>query len=353
MGPDAMIFIFWMAKEKSQRDSRRGQITFKIKPQTHQRLLDGTNKTLCTPGLRERSSDPHKRLSQTCLWVSEGLLWRNESAVARHGHRSSGSSSCGRRNMWPECSWRRSSLAPLWSHRMGDSQIGEQSYQGSSQTAVKVLGPRADFPTCGSSKGTEYPQGIWLSRSVGFDYRTSKGLGKQTLGGHRQKPQDAGERSSDLTRDSRPCLWVQESPWCYGLTVAAMESGALITAVLGAAACGHKSIWRRSPLPPLPHHSLASGQTTGREHSSTHPQNYLLVYYYFLLSFSFYLFFFHPNHCGWISTTGPYVHKRPNIISPINHKEMQIQTTMKSYHPHVRMAIIKNTRNTYMWNLEK
>ena len=132
-----------------------------------------------------------------------------------------------------------------------------------------------------------------------------------------------------------------------------MESGALITAVLGAAACGHKSIWRRSPLPPLPHHSLASGQTTGREHSSTHQQNYLLVYYYFLLSFSFYLFFFHPNHCGWISTTGPYVHKRPNIISPINHKEMQIQTTMKSYHPHVRMAIIKNTRNTYMWNLEK
>ena len=29
----------------------------------------------------------------------------------------------------------------------------------------------------------------------------------------------------------------------------------------------HKSFWRRSPLP---HHSLASGQTTGREHSLTH-----------------------------------------------------------------------------------
>ena len=103
-----------------------------------------------------------------------------------------------------------------------------------------------------------------------------------------------------------------------------------------------------------PYHSLASGQTTGREHSPTHQQNYLLVYYYFLLSFSFYFIFFHFNHCGWISATGPQVHgKMLNIISPINHKEMQIQTTMKHYHTPVSTAIIKNTRKTYTWNLEK
>ena len=44
-----------------------GTTMFKIKPHIHQRHFEGTNKNLCTPGPRERSSDPHKRLSQTCL----------------------------------------------------------------------------------------------------------------------------------------------------------------------------------------------------------------------------------------------------------------------------------------------
>ena len=39
-------------------------------------------------------------------------------------------------------------------------------------------------------------------------------------------------------------------------------------AVLGGMAGWHKSFWRS----PLPHHSLASGQTTGRERSPTHQQ---------------------------------------------------------------------------------
>ena len=34
------------------------------------RLLKGTNKTLCAPGSRKKEQWPHKRLSQTCLWVS-------------------------------------------------------------------------------------------------------------------------------------------------------------------------------------------------------------------------------------------------------------------------------------------
>ena len=43
-----------------------------------------------------------------------------------------------------------------------------------------------DFPTWGSGKGTGNTQGILLWRPVEFDYRTSIGLGKQTLGGHKQ-----------------------------------------------------------------------------------------------------------------------------------------------------------------------
>ena len=45
--------------------------------------------------------------------------------------------------------------------------------------------PFSDIP-CWSSKETENPQGIWLWRSVGFDYRISTGLGKQSLGRHKQ-----------------------------------------------------------------------------------------------------------------------------------------------------------------------
>ena len=62
-------------------------------------------------------------------------------------------------------------------HWADDPQTGEQLYHRSSRTVTKVLGPTTGFPTRGSSKGTEKPQGIWLWRPVGFDYRTSTGLG--------------------------------------------------------------------------------------------------------------------------------------------------------------------------------
>ena len=100
------------AKEKPQQDCRRGAIAFKIKSQTHQRHLEGTNKTLCAQGPSERNSDPHKRLSQTCLWVFEYLLWRYASAVICHRDRGSGCSRPGRRGVWHKSSWRISPLAP-------------------------------------------------------------------------------------------------------------------------------------------------------------------------------------------------------------------------------------------------
>ena len=55
------------AKEKPQQDSRRGEIAFRIKLHTYQRHSENASKTLCTSGPRERSSDPQRRLSQTCL----------------------------------------------------------------------------------------------------------------------------------------------------------------------------------------------------------------------------------------------------------------------------------------------
>ena len=46
------------AKEMLQQDGRRGEITFRIKPQMPQKCSEGTNKTLCTKGPRKRSRDP-------------------------------------------------------------------------------------------------------------------------------------------------------------------------------------------------------------------------------------------------------------------------------------------------------
>ena len=82
-----------------------------IKLHTLQRCSEGTNKT-CTPGPVERSSDSHKRLSQTCLRVFECTLWMHESAVPCHGGRGSGCSRPRRFGMWHQSSWRRSPLAP-------------------------------------------------------------------------------------------------------------------------------------------------------------------------------------------------------------------------------------------------
>ena len=46
------------------------------------RLLEGRNKTLCSPGARRKEQRPHKRPCQTCLWVSRSLSQRHGSTVA-------------------------------------------------------------------------------------------------------------------------------------------------------------------------------------------------------------------------------------------------------------------------------
>ena len=46
----------------------------------HDYWKEGTNRTLCTPGPRRKEQWPHKRLTQTCPWVSEvssrGVGWQ-------------------------------------------------------------------------------------------------------------------------------------------------------------------------------------------------------------------------------------------------------------------------------------
>ena len=56
-------------KEKLQQDGRTGEINYKAEPNTYQRFLEGTNKTMCTPGPRKCNNDPHQGLNWTCLSV--------------------------------------------------------------------------------------------------------------------------------------------------------------------------------------------------------------------------------------------------------------------------------------------
>ena len=44
--------------------------------------LEGTNKTLCAPEPRKKEQWPHKRLTQTCPWVSRSIQQRHGLVVA-------------------------------------------------------------------------------------------------------------------------------------------------------------------------------------------------------------------------------------------------------------------------------
>ena len=144
-------------------------------------------------------------LGQTCFWVFECLMQMHRSAVACCGHRGCGFSRLGKHNVW----------APSQSHWVDNPKTEDQLYQISSHTVMKVLRPTTDFPTWGSSKGTENPQGIFPWRPVGFDYKTSMGLVKEPLRGHKQnlvhtRNQEKG--TVTLTRDwgrlACECPWV-------------------------------------------------------------------------------------------------------------------------------------------------
>ena len=122
-----------------------------------------------------------------------------------------------------------------------------------SHTVKKVLGPTTDFPIWGSGKGPENPQGIWPWRPVGLGYRTSTGLGKQTLGGHKQnlantRTHEQGAVSSQTTEPDLP-VSVQEP---LEEAEAWIESGLLQGQGHWIKQCGRKSFGRRSPLPQLP-----------------------------------------------------------------------------------------------------
>ena len=103
-------------------------------------------------------------------------------------HRGSACSRPGSHSLWQKPCWRRSPLAPPWSHRADNPQTAEQLRQINSPTVKKVLGPAIDFPTWGPSKGLRNPREfdfggqweteptcLWLGVSCGFEPNNSEG----------------------------------------------------------------------------------------------------------------------------------------------------------------------------------
>ena len=165
------------AKQESQQDGRRGEITFRIKPIPTRDTQRAQTNLVCT-----RTQRSHRDWDRT---VFECLLWRYGSAVACHRGRGS------------ECSYLVTQ--PVAKALLNEVAINLTTEPPSRQpTNWRTIMPKKfshckessrthnRFPTWGSGKGTENSQRIWLWRPVRFDYRTYTGLGKQTLGGHKQ-----------------------------------------------------------------------------------------------------------------------------------------------------------------------
>ena len=122
---------------------------------------------------------------------------------------------------------------------------------------MKVLGSTTGVPTWGSWKGTEYPQGIWLWRSAGFDDGTSTRTGgTKTLGRHNQNPartrtQEKGAETPQETEPDLPvCAWESlVEAWVYSGLL--WGQGHWLQQLWKGLACWDMSFWRRSALLPL------------------------------------------------------------------------------------------------------
>ena len=109
--------------------------------------------------------------------------------------------------------------------------------------------PTSGFPAWGPNQRTGNPQGIWPWRPVGFDYKTSTGLGETET--------PVLERTNEIVHTPRPRgkeQWLHRRLnqnylpvlegllWRSGLAVAHCRERALAAAVLGDAS-GLKSSW--------------------------------------------------------------------------------------------------------------
>ena len=166
---------------KPQQDRRRGTISLKsnLIPNRnswgHKQSLVHTRMQGKKPWLTQKT-EPVLPLS---IWESPVETWVSSAYYRDRTTAVLGSMACGISPLAGGLHYApsRSPYVP----QVGDPQAEEQLDERSSYTVAKVLGLTLNFPTWGSIKGTENPQGIWRWQSVGFDCRPSTGLGNQRL----------------------------------------------------------------------------------------------------------------------------------------------------------------------------
>ena len=130
-----VLTIWWYVK--GQRKSPNKMVgEAKSHVETNPLPARDTQRAQTNPCVPQDPGTP-QRISQTCLWVCECLLWRHGSAVACHRDRGSDCSRLERQGMWHKSSWRRWPLAPSLRHWADDPQTGEQLYQRSCCTVTK------------------------------------------------------------------------------------------------------------------------------------------------------------------------------------------------------------------------
>ena len=138
------------AKGEATQDGRRGTITCKIKLHTHQGFSEGSNKTLCVQGPRERSSDPTRDLSQACLWVFGSLWQRRGLTVACLRVRHTDCSILGGVACWPKslgvvCHYPQFSLRPNYREGTHPHPSAENFIKDLLRMALPT-GARPSFP---------------------------------------------------------------------------------------------------------------------------------------------------------------------------------------------------------------
>ena len=179
LDPTKKRYLMSKTNKKPQQDGRKGKIKCRIKPIP----VKDTGKTQTKPCV-PRAQRPPIDIARPAF---ECLLQRHGSAVACPRDRGSGCSRPGRHgSVWHKCSWKR---LPLPHHKATKQTTHklENNYIKEVLTLLwKFKGPQQIYQPGHLAKGTENSQIIWFLRPGGFNHRASTGLGKQTLGSHKQ-----------------------------------------------------------------------------------------------------------------------------------------------------------------------
>ena len=212
--------IFWVppkkgtphprAKEKLQQDSRREKIEFRIKHHTHQWCLEGSNKTLCTPG--PESMDP------TIDWARHALSIWISSVEARVSSGLPWGQGLLLQQIW-EARCVSPTTKPLNRNLTIWRIVRLQLHQRSFHRVAKVLEPTVDFLIWGSSKGTENPRESDYEGQWDLIIKLPQNWGKRLLEGTNKTLCTVGPRRKEQwphRRLSQTCQWVSRSLWQRG-----------------------------------------------------------------------------------------------------------------------------------------